>query len=183
MAWQKNGLPPLSIAVNVSAVQFRRGNLAKVILKAFEKTGMNPQLLELELTESVLLEDIDHLLGQLDALKKLGVKLAIDDFGTGYSSLAYLKKFNIDRLKIDQSFVRDISTDEEDKAIVIAIIHLARTLGLKTIAEGVETPAQQAFLQAQGCDEMQGYLFSRPLSSADATVFFRGRYGKKGASV
>lgn len=171
MEWQKNGLPPLSIAVNVSAVQFRRGNLAKVILKALEKTGMNPQLLEVELTESVLLEDIDHLLAQLDALKKLGVKLAIDDFGTGYSSLAYLKKFNIDRLKIDQSFVRDINTDPNDAAIVRAIVQMAHTLNLNVIAEGVEDEAMLKHLRESGCDEVQGYLFSKPLP-ADAFEAF-----------
>ncbi|WP_272227339.1 EAL domain-containing protein [Methylophilus methylotrophus] len=171
MQWQKNGLPPLSVAVNVSAVQFRRGNLDKVIIKALEKTGLNPQLLELELTESILLEDIDHLLAQLDGLKKLGVKLAIDDFGTGYSSLAYLKKFNIDRLKIDQSFVRDINTDPNDAAIVRAIVQMAHTLNLEVIAEGVEDEAMLKHLRESGCDEVQGYLFSKPLP-ADAFEAF-----------
>ncbi len=163
MEWQKNGLPPLSIAVNVSAVQFRRGNLDKVIIKALERTGLEPRLLELELTESILLEDIDHLLAQLDVLKQLGVKLAIDDFGTGYSSLAYLKRFNIDRLKIDQSFVRDINTDPNDAAIVRAIVQMAHTLNLEVIAEGVEDEAMLKHLRESGCDEVQGYLFSKPL--------------------
>ncbi len=163
MAWQKSGLPPLIVAVNVSAVQFRRGNLAKVIIKALEKTGLSAQLLEIELTESILLEDIDHLLAQLDTLKQLGVKLSIDDFGTGYSSLAYLKKFNIDRLKIDQSFVRDINTDPNDAAIVRAIVQMAHTLNLDVIAEGVEDEAMLKHLRESGCDEVQGYLFSRPL--------------------
>ncbi|WP_231587270.1 EAL domain-containing protein [Methylophilus sp. TWE2] len=171
MQWQKNGLPPLSVAVNVSAVQFRRGNLDKVIIKALEKTGLNPQLLELELTESILLEDIGHLLAQLDGLKKLGVKLAIDDFGTGYSSLAYLKKFNIDRLKIDQSFVRDINTDPNDAAIVRAIVQMAHTLNLDVIAEGVEDETILKHLRDCGCDEVQGYLFSKPLP-ADAFEAF-----------
>lgn len=173
MQWQKNGLPPLSVAVNVSAVQFRRGNLDKVIIKALEKTGLNPQLLELELTESILLEDIDHLLGQLDGLKKLGVKLAIDDFGTGYSSLAYLKKFNIDRLKIDQSFVRDINTDPNDAAIVRAIVQMAHTLNLKVIAEGVEDEAMLKHLRDCGCDEVQGYLFSKPLPAETFETFIK----------
>lgn len=163
MEWQKNGLPPLSMAVNVSAVQFRRGNLAKVIIKALEKSGLAPQLLELELTESIFMEDIDHLLAQLDALKKLGVKLAIDDFGTGYSNLAYLKKFRINRLKIDQSFVRDINTDPNDAAIVRAIVQMAHTLNLDVIAEGVEDECMLRHLRESGCDEVQGYLFSKPL--------------------
>jgi len=173
MQWQKNGLPPLSVAVNVSAVQFRRGNLDKVIIKALEKTGLNPQLLELELTESILLEDIGHLLAQLDGLKKLGVKLAIDDFGTGYSSLAYLKKFNIDRLKIDQSFVRDINTDPNDAAIVRAIVQMAHTLNLDVIAEGVEDEAILKHLRDCGCDEVQGYLFSKPLPAETFETFIK----------
>lgn len=175
MEWQKSGLPALSMAVNVSAVQFRRGNLAKVIIKALEKTGLNPQLLELELTESILLEDIDHLLAQLDVLKQLGVKLAIDDFGTGYSSLAYLKKFNIDRLKIDQSFVRDISTDPNDAAIVRAIVQMAHTLNLDVIAEGVEDEAMLKHVRESGCDEVQGYLFSKPLPAQAFEAFIKSR--------
>jgi len=171
MEWQKNDLPPLRIAVNVSAVQFRRGNLDKVIIKALEKTGLEPRLLELELTESILLEDIDHLLAQLDTLKQLGVKLAIDDFGTGYSSLAYLKKFNIDRLKIDQSFVRDINTDPNDAAIVRAIVQMAHTLNLDVIAEGVEDEAMLKHLRESGCDEVQGYLFSKPLPAQAFQAF------------
>lgn len=173
MEWQKNGLPALSMAVNVSAVQFRRGNLDKVIIKALEKTGLEPRLLELELTESILVEDIDHLLAQLDVLKQLGVKLAIDDFGTGYSSLAYLKKFNIDRLKIDQSFVRDINTDPNDAAIVRAIVQMAHTLNLDVIAEGVEDEAMLKHVRESGCDEVQGYLFSKPLSANDFAAFMQ----------
>lgn len=173
MEWQKNGLPALSMAVNVSAVQFRRGNLDKVIIKALEKTGLEPRLLELELTESILVEDIDHLLAQLDVLKQLGVKLAIDDFGTGYSSLAYLKKFNIDRLKIDQSFVRDINTDPNDAAIVRAIVQMAHTLNLEVIAEGVEDEAMLKHVRESGCDEVQGYLFSKPLSANDFAAFMQ----------
>jgi diguanylate cyclase (GGDEF)-like protein/PAS domain S-box-containing protein len=175
MEWQKNGLPALSMAVNVSAVQFRRGNLDKVIIKALEKTGLEPRLLELELTESILVEDIDHLLAQLDVLKKLGVKLAIDDFGTGYSSLAYLKKFNIDRLKIDQSFVRDINTDPNDAAIVRAIVQMAHTLNLDVIAEGVEDEAMLKHVRESGCDEVQGYFFSRPLPAQTFEAFIKSR--------
>jgi EAL domain-containing protein (putative c-di-GMP-specific phosphodiesterase class I) len=144
-----------------------------VIIKALEKTGLEPRLLELELTESILVEDIDHLLAQLDVLKRLGVKLAIDDFGTGYSSLAYLKKFNIDRLKIDQSFVRDINTDPNDAAIVRAIVQMAHTLNLDVIAEGVENEAMLKHVRESGCDEVQGYFFSKPLSANDFAAFMQ----------
>lgn len=136
-----------------------------------QRYAVLPQSLELELTEGVALENPQGAVAMMDALAQLGVRLSIDDFGTGYSSLSYLKRFKVYKLKVDQSFVRDISTDDEDKAIVIAIIHLARSLGLKTIAEGVETPEQQAFLLSQGCDEMQGYLLSRPINSEQTTAF------------
>lgn len=173
VAWQNSGLPALTIAVNVSAVQFRRGTLEGIIKHALEKSGLQPSLLELELTESVLLEDIERMLAQLDALKQLGVKLAIDDFGTGYSSLAYLKKFNIDRLKIDQSFVQDINTDPNDAAIVRAIVQMAHTLNLAVIAEGVEDQAMLRQLSACGCDEVQGYLFSKPLPASEFAAFLK----------
>lgn len=173
MAWQQLGLPPLTMAVNVSAVQFRRGNLNQVVIQALQKTGLDPQLLELELTESILLEDVDQMVVQLDELKSLGVKLAIDDFGTGYSSLAYLKKFNIDRLKIDQSFVRDINKDPNDAAIVLAIVQMAHTLNLDVIAEGVEDEAMLKHLRESGCDEVQGYLFSKPLPANDFGTFLQ----------
>lgn len=176
--WHEEGFAHLRVAVNLSSIQFRNPELPVLVGKVLESHALSADYLELELTEGVALEDPQGAMTMMDALDSLGVRLSIDDFGTGYSSLSYLKKFKVYKLKIDQSFVRDISTDEEDKAIVIAIIHLARTLGLKTIAEGVETPAQQAFLQAHGCDEMQGYLLSRPLSSTDATLFFRSRYNQ-----
>lgn len=169
--WQRHGLAPLNIAVNVSAVQFRRGNLATLIVKILKKTGLDPHLLELELTESLLLQDIDHMQAQLNTLKRLGVKLAIDDFGTGYSSLAYLKKFSIDRLKIDQSFVRDINTDSNDAAIVRAIVQMAHTLNLEVIAEGVEDEAVLGQLRDCGCDEVQGYLFAKPLPAQAFEAF------------
>ena len=127
------------------------------------QTGLDPCMLELEMTESFLLSDAPKIKELLLKIKAEGVHLSIDDFGTGYSSLSYLKKFKVYKLKIDQSFVRDISTDPEDKAIVSAIIRMAKSLSLQTIAEGVETISQQAFLREQGCDEMQGYLFSKPL--------------------
>lgn len=173
--WHGEGFTQMRVAVNLSSIQFRNAELPVLVGSVLQKYALSPEYLELELTEGVALEDPLGAMTMMDALDNLGVRLSIDDFGTGYSSLSYLKKFKVYKLKIDQSFVRDISTDEEDKAIVIAIIHLARSLGLKTIAEGVETPAQQAFLQSHGCDEMQGYLLSRPLSSTDATLFLHTR--------
>lgn len=170
-AWHAAGIRDLSVSVNLSSIQFRDPKLPGLVRGILERHGVDPRCLELELTEGVALENPEGAVAMMDALNGLGVRLSIDDFGTGYSSLSYLKKFKVYKLKVDQTFVRDITTDDEDKAIVIAIIQLARSLGLRTIAEGVETPEQQAFLHAQGCDEMQGYLLSKPMSSADATAF------------
>lgn len=173
VAWQQAGLPPMVVAVNVSAVQFRRGDFEQSVLTALEQSGLAPQYLEIELTESVLLYDMDIMMSLMSRLKNLGVKLAIDDFGAGYSSLSYLKKFKVDRLKIDQSFVRDIARDPEDRAIVSAIVQMARSLHLRSIAEGVETAAQLEFLSEQGCDEAQGYFYSRPIPPEAFEVFVR----------
>jgi len=170
-AWQLAGIQDISVSVNLSSIQFRDPKLPALVKRVLERYQVSPQCLELELTEGVALENPEGAVAMMDALSGLGVRLSIDDFGTGYSSLSYLKKFKVYKLKVDQSFVRDITTDDEDKAIVIAIIQLARSLGMKTIAEGVETPEQKAFLQAQGCDEMQGYLLSKPMSSDEATTF------------
>lgn len=173
VAWQQAGLPPFVVAVNISVVQFRRGNFEQSVLSALEESGLAPQYLEIELTESVLLDDMDTMLSLMSRLKALGIKLAIDDFGTGYSSLAYLKRFKVDRLKIDQSFVRDIARDPDDRAIVSAIIQMARSLNLRSIAEGVETLEQLEFLRAQGCDEAQGYFYSRPVPPEAFETFVR----------
>ncbi|MFW9615628.1 EAL domain-containing protein [Aquabacterium sp.] len=162
-AWQDSGLPPVTVAVNVSAVQFRSGKLEESVRRALETSGLAPQWLELELTESVLVHDTDNMIGLFERLKALGVNLSIDDFGTGYSSLAYLKKFNIDRLKIDQSFVREMATDANDAAIVRAIIQMAHTLNLRAVAEGVESEQVTAQLGLCECDEVQGYHFARPM--------------------
>lgn len=170
-AWRQAGIHGVAVSVNLSSIQFRDPKLPALVKTTLERYNVSPECLELELTEGVALENPEGAVAMMDALNGLGVRLSIDDFGTGYSSLSYLKKFKVYKLKVDQTFVRDISTDDEDKAIVIAIIQLARSLGLKTIAEGVETPEQKAFLQAQGCDEMQGYLLSKPMSSDDATTF------------
>jgi diguanylate cyclase (GGDEF)-like protein/PAS domain S-box-containing protein len=172
-AWLQAGFPPMVMAVNLSVVQFRDPDLPDLVSRTLEEEGLPPEYLELELTEGVALEDPQGAIAFMDALHERGVRMSIDDFGTGYSSLSHLKKFKVYKLKIDQSFVRDISTDDEDKAIVIAIIHLAHSLGLKTIAEGVETASQLAFLQQQGCDEVQGYLFSKPLPVGMLEAFLR----------
>jgi diguanylate cyclase (GGDEF)-like protein/PAS domain S-box-containing protein len=164
-AWMDNGFSPLVMAVNLSAVQFRQSDLPKLVTRILDEEGLPPEYLELELTEGVAMHNPQNAIEVMNNLHERGIRMAIDDFGTGYSSLSYLKKFNVYKLKIDQSFVRDITTDPEDKAIVRGIINLAKSLGLQIIAEGVETEGQQAFLREQSCDEMQGYLFSKPLSA------------------
>lgn len=163
VAWQQAGLPPMSIAVNLSAVQFGRANVELVVRRALEASGLDPRFLELELTESLLIRDVDSVLATVKRLKALGVQLAIDDFGTGYSSLSYLKRFAFDKLKIDQSFIRDLPADTENVAIVRAILQMAHSLGIKAIAEGVEKESALEQLIVLGCDEAQGYLFARPM--------------------
>jgi diguanylate cyclase (GGDEF)-like protein len=162
-AWQAAGLPPLRVSVNLSSRQFRSEALFDAVSEALRSSDLSPQYLELELTESLLVENVDHAMGVMGKLKAIGTAISIDDFGTGYSSLGYLKRFPIDSLKIDKSFVRDIATSPKDAAIVKAISALARSLGMGLIAEGVEEPWQVEFLRARHCTEMQGYLFSRPL--------------------
>src|SRR5512139_1033208 len=174
-SWREAGWPDLTMSVNLSALQFRRAGLAETVESVLRSSGLPPHLLELELTESVLLQDVDHNLDMVRQMKALGVQLTIDDFGTGYSSLSYLKRFAVDRLKIDRSFVRDINSDADNAAIVRAVIQLARSLRLDIIAEGVETEAQLAFLREEGCQEVQGYLFSRPLAPAAFEIFLRDR--------
>jgi EAL domain-containing protein (putative c-di-GMP-specific phosphodiesterase class I) len=169
-SWQDEGLPPVPVAVNISAVQFRHKDFLQSLARILSDTGLAPRYLELELTESVLMHDAASTVRVLNALKAMGVRLAIDDFGTGYSSLSYLKRFPIDTLKIDQSFLRDIThatADSDDGAIVAAVVSMGRSLNQRVIAEGVETREQLAFLQAQGCGEGQGFYFSRPVT-ADA---------------
>ncbi len=162
-AWIDDGHAPLIIAVNLSAVQFHHPDLPELVTRILDEEGLPPEYLELELTEGVAMHNPQGAIAVMNNLHERGVRMSIDDFGTGYSSLSYLKKFKVYKLKIDQSFVRDISSNSEDKAIVSAIINLAKSLGLQTIAEGVETAGQLAFLREQGCDEMQGYLFSKPV--------------------
>jgi diguanylate cyclase (GGDEF)-like protein len=166
-AWRAAGCQDLTIAVNLSAVQFRRRDLEHTILNALAEAGLPANNLELELTESLLLDDAEHVLATIRKLKAHGLRFSIDDFGTGYSSLAYLKRFSVDRLKIDQSFVRDLLSDPEDAAIVHAIIQMARTLGVATIAEGVEDDATRILLRELGCGEGQGYWFARPMPAVE----------------
>ena len=174
-AWLEMGLPLQQVAVNLSAVQFRHHNLLELVTQVLAEAGLAPQYLELELTEGVAMENPLSAIEVMKNLHQLGVRLSMDDFGTGYSSLSYLKRFSVYKLKIDQSFVRDLTDDPEDRAIVVAIIGLARSLGFQTIAEGVETAGQLAFLREQGCDEVQGYWYSKPLLAAAFEAFVRQR--------
>jgi EAL domain-containing protein (putative c-di-GMP-specific phosphodiesterase class I) len=161
--WQEQGVELHPISINLSARQFQQQDLEKLIGKTLEATRIDPRLLELELTESVLMKEAETAASTLGNLKAFGVQISMDDFGTGYSSLAYLKRFPLDVLKIDRAFIRDVTSDADDATITVAMINLAHSLGLKVVAEGVETSAQLEFLKAHGCDEMQGYIFSRPL--------------------
>ncbi len=171
--WVKDGHNPLIMAVNLSAIQFRHPDLPNLVTRILNKVGLAPEYLELELTEGVAMNDPQGAITVMNNLHDLGIRMSIDDFGTGYSSLSYLKKFKVYKLKIDQSFVRDISTDAEDKSIVSAIISMARSLGLKTIAEGVETKEQLAYLREQGCDEVQGYYYCKPIPAAQFSKFIK----------
>ena len=161
--WRMLGLPEITVAVNLSAVQFRQNNFIEMIKSVLCEYSLDPSGLELEITEGAVMHNAEASIALLLELKAMGLQLAVDDFGTGYSSLSYLKRFPIDKLKIDQSFVRDITVDSDDAAIVSTIINMARTLKLKVIAEGVETAEQLSFLKHQKCDEMQGYYFSKPM--------------------
>ncbi len=172
-AWQRAGLPVVPVAVNVSAVQFRHQDFCSLVRCVLAETGLAPEFLELELTESLLLSSADVMPAVMQELREMGVSLAIDDFGTGYSSLSYLKQFRVKKLKIDRSFIRDIATDTDDAAITTAIIRMAKSLNLRVVAEGVENPAQVAFLRQQGCDWIQGYYCGRPTSSDSVADLLR----------
>ena len=160
--WQTGGFNNLRVAVNLSPRQFEDKNLVQVVRRALEDFQLAPQCLELEITESHLMQDTERTKATLASIKSLGVRIAVDDFGTGYSSLSYLRKFPIDSLKIDKTFVRDITTDRDDASIAAGIIGLGHNLRLDVIAEGVETEEQLAFLYKEGCDAIQGYLCGRP---------------------
>jgi diguanylate cyclase (GGDEF)-like protein/PAS domain S-box-containing protein len=173
VSWHRAGLGELRIAVNLSPRQFTQKGMAQSIAAILEETGLDARFLELELTESLVMEDVENAIAILHQLKRLGLQVAIDDFGTGHSSLSYLRRFPIDILKIDQAFVRDIAPGEDGAAIVRAIISLAHSLRLKVIAEGVETSEQLVYLHNHGCDEVQGYLFSRPVAAAEFEALIR----------
>jgi diguanylate cyclase (GGDEF)-like protein/PAS domain S-box-containing protein len=176
-SWLDDGMRPITVAVNLSKVQCRQRRMTGVISDILAHAGVPPELLELELTESVTSGDPAAVMALMNELHAIGVRFSIDDFGTGYSSLSCLKQYKVDKLKIDRTFIRDLTEDPEDQAILTAIIGLAKTLGMATIAEGVETPEQMRYLRGRGCDEMQGYLFSRPLPAAEFRDFLRGREG------
>jgi len=165
--WQCAGLQPIPVAVNLAAPHLRERALPDLVERVLREHALPSSLLEIEVTESILMHDPELSLANARRLAELGVKLSIDDFGTGYSSLSYLKRLPIASLKIDQSFVRDIATDPDDAAIITAIIAMAHSLNLRVVAEGVETEAQRAFLKSHGCDEFQGFLFGHPVSAAE----------------
>jgi diguanylate cyclase (GGDEF)-like protein/PAS domain S-box-containing protein len=173
VAWIRSGMEPITVAVNLSTVQFRNSNLPQMISRILEEIGLPAHLLELELTEGLAMTNPVGAIEVMNDLHKRGVRMSIDDFGTGYSSLSYLKRFRVYKLKIDQSFVRDISVDPDDRAIVGAVISMATSLGILTLAEGVETAGQLEFLRAKGCGEVQGYYFSRPLEAMAFEHFVR----------
>ena len=173
MAWQRRGLRPVTMAVNLSPRQFADGHLLQDIDEALVASGMSPVLLQLEVTESMVMRNVSRAIKILDAIQSRGIRLAIDDFGTGYSSMSLMKHFPIDTIKIDRSFIRDLPVDSEDQAIAQAIISMGKALGMTVVAEGVETIEQQAFLRSHACDEMQGFLFSKPLPSGQLADLLR----------
>jgi EAL domain-containing protein (putative c-di-GMP-specific phosphodiesterase class I) len=172
-AWQDAGLEPIPVSVNLSPRQFRQKNLLQSIVDILKESKLDARYLELEITEGTVMHRADEVIVTLARLDEIGVRLSIDDFGTGYSSLSYLKRFPVHKLKIDQSFVRDITTDADDAAIVRAIIAMARSLDILVIAEGVETEEQLSFLGKLLCDEYQGYLFSKPVPAGEFAGILR----------
>ena len=170
-SWRDEGLCLERIAVNVSVLQFNQTNFPDRVKEILQETNLEPSILELEITESVLMDDADRTIDTLNRLKAVGVQLAIDDFGTGYSSLSYLKQFPIDRLKIDRSFIKAITASADDRAIACAVISMADNLNLRVTAEGVETVGQMNVLQEENCNEAQGYYISRPMPAEDAGRF------------
>jgi predicted signal transduction protein with EAL and GGDEF domain len=174
-AWQEMGFVQIRVSVNISAIQFQRDDFVQRVLIILRETGLEPDWLELELTESMVMRNAPMTIEKLNQLRELGVKISIDDFGTGFSSLSYLKLFPIDILKIDSSFIQDVSTDSRDAAITKTIIALARRLKLTVVAEGVETYEQLSFLRSRKCNEIQGFIISKPLGVEDITSLLQSR--------
>jgi EAL domain-containing protein (putative c-di-GMP-specific phosphodiesterase class I) len=181
--WGMRGIVTGPVAVNVSAIQFRQSDFIAVVTCALQASGLEPGGLELEVTESVVMGGAQEVVDKLETLHTLGVRLAIDDFGTGYSSLSYLRRFPAQRLKIDQSFVRDLPQDADAAAIARAVVSLGRSLGMSAIAEGVETEQQAAFLRSIGCAEAQGYLYARPMSARALEAWLEARPGEPFAAA
>lgn len=173
--WKDSGLDSMIIAVNLSAVQFQQKNLIKLVTAILDEAQLPHEYLELELTEAITMNDPQSAINIMNKLHEHGIRMSIDDFGTGYSSLSYLKQFKVYKLKIDQSFIRNIANDTEDQAIVKAIIDMAKSLGMQTIAEGVETAEQLAFLRQHKCNEIQGYYYSKPIPADQFSQFFKER--------
>jgi EAL domain-containing protein (putative c-di-GMP-specific phosphodiesterase class I) len=170
-SWQRRGQAPIRVGVNLSSIQFFKQNVPLMVTKVLADTGLDPWLLDLELTESIVMHDAEAVAKDLQQLRELGVGISIDDFGTRYSTLTYVKNFPVDRLKIDQCFVRDITTNPSDAAIVRAIVSLGHSLDLEIVAEGVETVEQAALLRTEGCDEVQGFYFAKPMRPEDLIAF------------
>ncbi len=181
--WRDQGIPGVRVAVNLSARQFAQKSLLQDVARIIAESGLTPESLELEITESMVMQNAEHARETLEKLKAMGVSLSIDDFGTGYSSLAYLKRFPIDCIKVDRSFIKDIPVDADDMAITKGVIALGHSLRLKVVAEGVETKEQQEFLQANDCDEMQGFLFSKPLPAEEVTTLLKNHVQKPRLTV
>jgi EAL domain-containing protein (putative c-di-GMP-specific phosphodiesterase class I) len=169
--WKDEGFDSFCLSVNLSARQFQSPDLVSLVSSAVEESGLPHDCLGLELTESAVMSNVERTADQLQELQRMGISISIDDFGTGYSSLSYLKKLPIDRLKIDKSFIRDIAQDPDDRAIISAVTSMARQMGIRTVAEGVETEEQLAFLRQSECDEAQGFLFSRPVTAGKFREF------------
>jgi EAL domain-containing protein (putative c-di-GMP-specific phosphodiesterase class I) len=174
-AWQLDGLPPMRVAVNLSASQFRQGDIVTMIRDALDTAGLDARFLEVELTESAVMTDPEESIAILEKLSKMGVLVSVDDFGTGYSSMSYLRRFPIDKLKIDRGFINEVMSRPEDASIVRAIVSLAHSLKLKVVAEGVESPEQVEFLKTLGCDQYQGYHFSPALPASQFEALINSR--------
>ena len=177
--WHEKGFPKLTVSVNLSSRQFQQTDLVRQVTDALAETGLDADKLDLEITESNAMQNAEHSINTLWGLKKQGVRISMDDFGTGYSSLNYLKRFPIDRIKLDQSFVRDLPGDKDDAAIAMAVIAMGRSLELVVIAEGVETEEQLRFLKDRDCDQLQGFLFSRPLPAEAFQSFLTDSLGPR----